>query len=163
MEPCNALATELGKLPTPYSYEGFRSALDHCKLTNHFPNLVHDIRFGSPIGAPAPLTCTTIFPNLPSASLQPTVVDAYISNEITLGRMSGPFSRLQTHSIIGGHFRTVPIGLVPKSGEKFRMVQNLSKKDSFGVSVNSQLSSDDFPTCWFSAWSVANYVSPCYY
>jgi hypothetical protein len=159
MEQCNVLATELGKLPTPYIFSAFHSALVEANLCNRFPNLVQHIRDGSPIGNPAPLSCTTIFPNLASASLMPAVVDEYINDEIKLGRMSGPFSRIQTHAIFDGHFRTVPIGLVPKAGNKFRMVQNLSKRDSSGISVNSQLCSDDFPTRWFSAWSIASYVS----
>jgi hypothetical protein len=144
MEQCNVLATELGKLPTLYIFSAFHSALVDAN--------VQHIRDGSPIGNPAPLSCTTIFPNLASASLMPAIVDEYINNEIKLGHMSGPFSWIQTHAIFDGHFCTIPIRLVPKAGNKFHMVQNLSKRDLSGISVNSQLCSDNFPTRWFSAW-----------
>ena len=55
----------------------------------------------------------------------------------------------------------VPVGLVEKDPTKgtFCMIQHYSKEDPLGVSVNSQLDSDDFLTCWNSAYTMANYVS----
>ena len=78
--------------------------------------------------------------------------------------MSGPFMLEETHKIFNGHFRTVPVGLVEKDPAKgtFRMIQHFSKEDELGVSVNSQLDSDDFPTHWHSAYTMADYVRlPC--
>jgi len=55
----------------------------------------------------------------------------------------------------------VPVGLVEKDPTKgtFHMTQHYSKEDNLGVSMNSQLDSDDFLTCWNSAYTMANYVS----
>ena len=165
MERLSALATELDKCPTPYIAEGFRKALEDSFLMVKYPSLVHDLIHGSPIGAPAPLTHMTIMPNLMSARLQPDVVTGYITKEVVLGHMSGPFTLEETHHIFKGHFRTVPVGLVEKDPTKgtFQMIQHFSKEDELGVSVNSQLDSDDFPTRWHSAYTMADYVRlPCY-
>ena len=85
-------------------------------------------------------------PNLCSAMLQPGLVTNYISDEVLLGHMSGPFTLEETHWIFRGHFHTVPVGLVEKDPDKgtFHMIQHFSKIDKLGVSVNSQLDLDDF-------------------
>ena len=89
-------------------------------------------------------------PNLHSAELQPDLVTNYIAKEVFLGWMAGPFTLEETHLVFKGHFRTVPVGLVEKDPSKgtFRMIQHFSKEDTLGMSVNSQLNSDNFPTRW---------------
>ena len=91
MEWCSALAAEWDKVPTPYIAEGFRKALEAASLTLRYPSMVHDIKFGSPIGEPPPLLHTTIMPNLISAKRRPDIVSDYIAEEVALGRMAGPF------------------------------------------------------------------------
>ena len=93
--------------------------------------------------------------------LRPAVVTDYISEEVVLGNMSGPFTKDETHTIFGSHFHMVPIGLVEKDPVKgtYHLIQHFSKQDKFGVSVNLQLNSDDFPTQWYSAYTMACYVS----
>ena len=103
----------------------------------------------------------TIMPNLVLARLQPDMVAGYIDEEVVLGNMSGPFTLEETHQIFKGHLYKVPVGLVKKDPTKgtFQMIQHFLKEDELGVSVNSQMDSDDFPTCWHSAYTMANYVS----
>ena len=104
-------------------------------------------------------------PNLISARLYPEIVSDYIAEEVTLGHIAGPFTQEETHLVAKGHFRTVPVGLVEKDSSKgtFCMIQHFSKEDELGISVNSQIDSDDFPTCWHSAYTMAGYVRhlPC--
>jgi hypothetical protein len=83
MERRSALASELNRLPTPSIAENFQTALLETGVTERYPTLVHDIRHGSPLGNPAPLTENHIFKNLEYA---------YLAEEITLGRISGPFT-----------------------------------------------------------------------
>lgn len=75
--------------------------------------------------------------------------------------MSGPFTKDQVHDILGGHFVSSPLGVVEKAGEpgKYRVVRDLSFKNTDGYSVNGQLDSDDFPTEWGTASQVAEIVS----
>jgi len=110
----SALTAEWWKFPTLYIAQGFRKVLHTATLTSRYPSLVHNIKFGSPIGAPTPLACTTIISNLLSVRLQPDVVSDYISEEVVLGHMAGLFTLEETHHVFNGHFCTVPVSLVKK-------------------------------------------------
>ena len=156
-----ALNSELGRLPTLYIPDGFHALLCKTGLDSIYPTIVHDIRYGLPIGNPTQLTETFIPKNMKTALENPKLVDEHIREEVETGRMTGPFSIEEAHHIFGGHFRTTPLGLVQKEENttKWRVIRNASKKDSYGVSVNDMIESDDFPTRWNSAWIVAQYVS----
>ena len=60
--PATARKIELQKIlyihTTPYSVDGWTAALLQCNILEDFPNLMHDIELGSPIGNPPPLTST---------------------------------------------------------------------------------------------------------
>ena len=60
MEPGAALRTDLPKvlyiLPTPYKPTTWKLTLFHANLQPCFPNLIHDLTYGSPIGNPPPLS-----------------------------------------------------------------------------------------------------------
>src|SRR5882724_119619 len=101
--PPSVFAAEWWKLPTPYIVEGFRKALHTAALTSRYLSLVYDIKFGSPIGAPTPLSHTAIMPNLLSARLQLDIVSDYIAEEVVLGHMAGPFTLEETHHVFNGH------------------------------------------------------------
>ena|SRR5882724_7825349 len=104
-------------------------------------------------------------PHLISTRLHPEIVSDYIAKEVTFGRMAGPFTQEETHMVAKGHFRTVSVGLVKKDSSKgtFHLLQHFSKEDELGISVNSQIYSDDFPTYWHSAYTMVEYVRhlPC--
>ena len=112
---------------------------------------------GSPIGNPPPLTSTFIPNNLPTIALNPDFIRSHLTEEISLGRMSGPFSIEEAFQHFGGHFRTAPLGII--SEPKLHLIRHLSKKDPFGHSTNSWINSDEWPTKWITAAMVANYVS----
>jgi len=154
------LTSVLYKVVTPYISTAWSRALVDANLTDSYPNLVHDLSFGSPIGNPPLINFTFIPDNLPSAKIQPDYITNLINEEVAAGRMDGPFSIRQAHTIYGGHFRTCPLGLVEKPGSTdLRMICHFSKEDQFGHSMNSWVDSDDFPTHWFTAAETANFVS----
>ena len=99
--------------------------------------------------------------NLPSATLLPEVISNEIAAELSAGHISGPFTLEEAHFIFDGHFRTSPLGLVKKvpGDGKWQMIRHLSKMDAEGDSTNGWLSSDDFPTCYYSASMTADFVS----
>lgn len=119
------------------------------------------MRHGFPIGDVPPLTRTYTPKNHKSAEEHPEIIRDYCNEEVKLGRMSGPFSKEETHRIFGGHFASSPLGLVEKSGEpgKFRIVRDLSFENEDGFAVNKFLDADDFPTEWGTAAQVAEIVS----
>ena len=164
--PAAACGTDLDEVlyihTTPYNADGWSAALTLCNLTSDFPNLVHDIKFGSPIGNPPPLLTTFLPRNLPSTDLFPNIIDHELLEETAGNRMSGPFTEDEARYIFNGHFRTSPVGLVEKypGDGKWRMIRHLSKTDSDGFSMNQWLDSTDFPTVFYLAATIASYVSP---
>jgi hypothetical protein len=148
---------------TPLRAEAFASALQHAHLTHRYPSLVHDIIHGFPIGLHMPNVSQNFLPpNHYKTVEEDQIIQAKLTNEVTLGRMSGPFSVSQAEHFFGGPFRTAPLAIVPKPGlgpDPWRMVQNLSFRDHFGMSVNDFIDSDDFPTKWGTAQMMADWVS----
>ena len=71
--PATAREIELQKIlyihTTPYSVNSWTAALLQCNISEDFPNLLHDIKLGSPIDNPPPLTSTFLPRNLPSVTL----------------------------------------------------------------------------------------------
>ena len=101
--PATAHRTDLDKVlyihTTPYNADGWSTALTLCKLTSNFPNIVHDIKFRSPIGNPPPLSTTFLPQNLPSTDLFPNIIDCELLEEMAANRMSGPFTEEEARYI----------------------------------------------------------------
>ena len=94
-------------------------------------------------------------------TLLPEVISNEIAAELCAGHISGPFTVEEAHIIFDGHFHTSPLGLIEKvpGDRKWRMIWHLSKMDAEGESTNGWLSSDDFPTHYYSASMMADFVS----
>src|SRR5882724_8037142 len=154
----------LYKVVTPYNPQAWQLALHKADITLLYPNLVHDLTHGSPISNPLLLWYTFIPNNLTSANIHPEYITNLITAEVAAGRMDSPFTIEQAHIIYGGHFRTCPLGLVEKLGlSALWMIHHFSKEDDYGVSTNSWVDSDDFPTCWFTVAQTADFVSPDFF
>lgn len=149
------------RIITPYIADAYDSLLLDFGLTEKYSDLTFNMRHGFPIGDMPPLTRTYTPKNHRSAEEHPEIIRDYCNDEVKLGRMSGPFSKEDTHRILGGHFVSSPLGLVEKSGEpgKFRIVRDLSYENEDGFAVNKCLDADDFPTEWGTAAQIAEIVS----
>lgn len=90
--------------------------------------VVHGIRFGVKIGYAGP-QLPLITSNLPSADLNPGVIDDTLCRECELGRVAGPFPSPPLRN-----FRSSGIGLVPKKDGSWRMIHHLSAP--MGQSIN---------------------------
>lgn len=155
----------MDRIITPYNADAYEDYLSRFNLTAKYPDLVFNLRNGFPIGDMPPLSRTYTPPNHNSALEHPEVIQDYLSEEVSFGRMSGPFTQAQVQFELGGHFVSCPLGLVEKAGEpgKYRIIRDLSynnKEDNY--SVNSFLDADDFPTEWGTASQVAEIVSFTY-
>ena len=160
--PKTKLSRILYKTITPYNPVSWQHALIECNLLSHYPNLICDIRYGSPIGNPPRLSETFIPNNLASALNNPDFVFSSLAEETASGRMDGPFSIAEAHTIFKGHFCTSPLGVIKKPGSfthPFCLIRHLSKYDSNGCSTNDWLDASEFPTCYFSAAHCADFVS----
>ena len=91
-------------------------------------------------------------PNQFSISTLPHVYREIVKNDFATGRYVGPFMRRQVEAKLGP-FQTSPLSLIPKTSKpgKYRAVHNFSHPHSLRPemsSVNSHISSDDFPCTW---------------
>ena len=80
----------------------------------------------------------------------------------TRAETHGPYSAADVEQILGGPFVSSPLSVVPKAGGKLRLGQDCSHEDGNGVSVNSMIDADMFPTTWGTAAQVAEKVSPSF-
>lgn len=111
-------------------------------------------------------TVTYAPPNRASASDTPEHLEfiaANLEKEEKLGRMSEPFPA-DVIAETFGHFRSSPLGVVdkatpPGAKQKYRQINDASDRDAFGISVNSLIDSDAFPTQWDGPLQVALLVS----
>jgi hypothetical protein len=151
----------------PYNADIFEQFLIKHNLFTSYPELVHNLRHGFPLGHMPDLTSTIIIPNHPSTTSDPRHIDAiekYLDEETSSGRMSGPFSQEETEQILRGPFKSSPLiisvqGQAPGEPDKIRICRHLSKSFKSAPSVNSFISKWDFPTRFDTACRVADIVS----
>lgn len=148
-------------LPTPYIYTGWEKELKEHNLLGAYPQLLERIKHGFSLGSTLPILTHSATPgNHRSVLDQPSVVGNYLDEEVSAGRMDGPFSQEEVEYRLG-FFRASPLGVVEKVGSpgKFRIIRDLSFAGQEGTSVNDHLDSDEFRTRWGSAFEVQEIVS----
>jgi len=145
---------------TPYKPDGWTLALSSTGLTHKFPNLVHDITYGTPIGNPPPLMHTFIPDNLKLANINPTYMDTFIQEELDAGRFNGPFTIQEAHLIFGSHFHTAPLGFIEKPGSTvLRLIHHHSKEDGLSQSTNGWLDPSMDATRFYMAADATDFMS----
>ena len=70
---------------TPYNPSAWHAALASSNLLSLFPNLLHDLTYGSPIGNPPPLSKKFLPKNLPSANIHSALIDQELLAEVAAG------------------------------------------------------------------------------
>lgn len=160
-QPPSHVSDVCNRIVTPYNADTYELLLHEYNLTHVYPSLIFNLQHGFPIGDILPIDKTYIPKNHKSALDHLDVIKAYCRDEITLGRMSGPFTKDQVFDILGGHFASSPLGVIEKSREpsKFHVVRNLSYKNEDRFSMNGHLDSDNFPTKWGTTTQVTEQVS----
>lgn len=111
-----------------------------------------------------PLTQTVIIDNHLSALQYPDTIKEYLADEVSAGRMSGPFPRDVTEQILRGPFFSSPLIVsvqtqAPGTPDKLRVCRHLSKSNKTCCSVNSHVNKEDFPTRFDTASRVADIIS----
>ena len=147
----------------PYNIDAFKYFLSKHDLTYLYSLLVSNLRNGFPLEDMPPIIDTIIFKNHPSALLFTDAVDKYLADELTAGRMSGPFSLQYTEKILRGTFLCSPLLVSvqtqqPGMPDKLRVCRHLSKGSKNTPSMNSHIQKEDFPTRFDTALKVADIV-----
>jgi hypothetical protein len=150
----------------PYDTDAFERLLLEHNLVEVYPLLATNLRNGFPLGDLPLLTETIVIKNHPSVAQNMDAVQDYLSTELDAGRMSGPFTQVETERILRGPFQASPFIVAvqdqgPDLPAKKRVCRNLSKGDkaSGAGSVNSHISKEHFPTRFDMATRVAEAVS----
>ncbi|CDO73729.1 hypothetical protein BN946_scf185015.g57 [Trametes cinnabarina] len=154
-------ASEKDHIITTYRAEAFEAELRRWNLWGRFGSLPTCLRYGFPIGNMEPLTRTLTSDNHKGGLEHMDFIKAYVDEQVGLGHMSGPFAHVQVEHLLGSHFRSSPLSVIekPNTPGKWRLIQNCSFKDEFGMSVNDMIDSDDFPTVWGTAAEVADIIA----
>ncbi|KAJ2917970.1 hypothetical protein MD484_g2463, partial [Candolleomyces efflorescens] len=152
------------RIVTPYDPDAFELELSNHNLSSDYPLLVHNLKYGFPIGDMPELGETIVIPNAASCQDHMEEINKYLLDEVAADRMSGPFSRLEVEDILGGPFFSSPLLIVVQSQgpglkDKIRICRHLSKGNKYADSVNSHIVKEDFPTRFDLASKVANIVS----
>jgi hypothetical protein len=142
-------AAKLNKPVTPLKKSSFQTLLARHSLAEKYPTLVQFIADGFPIGPMPPVMSTLIQKNHTAEPAKVAIIREDFVSEVSLGRMIGPLTMREAQALLRGHFRTSPLGLVPKSGSpgRFRVIHDLSYRGSAAQSVNDCIPSDR-PTRW---------------
>ncbi|KAK2464054.1 hypothetical protein APHAL10511_003924 [Amanita phalloides] len=148
----------ISRIVTPYNPDAFESFLNKHNLNDTYPFLTRNLRYGFPLGEFPDLTDHVIFPFHNSSRDYQVEIDAYLEEEVSAGRMSGPFSKDETTLILNGPFQCSPF-VVEVQQDKLRICLHLSKGDKHHVSVNSFIDSGKFPTRFGSTAEMAEIIS----
>jgi hypothetical protein len=156
------LDSDFSRIITPYSANAFHVYLSKAHLLDRYPELCFKLTHGFPLGNITDISTSFTPGNLASASPYRLVIQKYISDELNLRRLSGPFTQKELEAKIGP-FRSSPIQVDVKPGEaggkpKFRCCRNLSYRGNLGFSVNDDINSEEFPTRWGTATECAKIV-----
>ena len=134
----------------PYNPDAFHSLLLKHGLLSAYPLLPSNLRHGFPLGHMPTLTELVILPNNTSTYPYMHDIHDYLQKELSMGRMSGPFSCEETELILHGPFYSSPliVSLQPQQWgmpDKIRICRHLSKGSKLHPSVNSYIWKEDFP------------------
>ena len=90
-----------------------------------------------------------------SAIQHASVIDAYLVNEVSLGRVAGPFNSLPPFP----NLQISSFGVIPKKGQpgKWRLIVDLSSPS--GASVNDGISADEFTLHYITVDQIIRSVS----
>jgi len=154
-------ASNYDKIVTPLNADGFDILLHHYNLTSWYPNLSWNLRNGFPLGEFDSLQESFNHPNHSNSDYVNDYILKYIEDEVSGGRMSGPFTWDKLKKEARGEVIVSPLGAVDKAGEpgKLRIIRDLSFKGKAPFSVNDKIDPDSYITKWTTASMVMDLVS----
>jgi hypothetical protein len=152
------------RVTTPYDVNTIEFLLHTHNLKIKHPFLTDNLRCSFLMGDFPTLLQTTIFPNHPSCAKHEEFICSYLLEEVEARRMSGPFSRDETETILMGPFLCSPIIITvqpqnPGEPNKLCLSRHLSKGNKQQLSTNVYIDKEKFPTKYNTTAEVAEIVS----
>ena len=127
---------ELSRAATPLRHSHFKSELTHHPDKAWVSRLLSGITYSINIDYMGPREPMDAH-NLLSTHMHPYIIQAQLQKEVDVGRIRGPFTVRPLPSL-----RCSSLGVVPKKGNKWRMILHLSTP--FGSSTNDSISRESF-------------------
>ncbi len=126
-------------LVSPLNLRQFASELQFHPDRSKVDYVLSGIAHGFDIGFRPNFQLSSARKNKASTIVHPEVVDAYLQNEVALGRVAGPFESTPLPTLHVSSF-----GVIPKTGQpgKWRLILDLSSPH--GLSVNDGIDPDQF-------------------
>ena len=117
---------------SPLNFELFEAELTLYPDRAKANFVLQGIKEGFRLGCDKPVTLKSARRNKLSAYQHSGVIDAYLANEVRLGRLAGPFDALPMQDLHVSSF-----GVIPKKGQpdKWRLIVDLSSPHGHSVSV----------------------------
>lgn len=124
---------------SPLKSDQFASELRFHPNRERVSFVLEGLQFGFRLGFQEAQSLRCAKRNKPSAYQHPTVIDEYLANEVTLGRVAGPFRHPPSTNLHISSF-----GVIPKKNQpgKWRLIVDLSSPS--GSSVNDGIDPEQF-------------------
>ncbi|PPR06680.1 hypothetical protein CVT24_012975 [Panaeolus cyanescens] len=167
MELRHVLEGRKSKPITPYNVEAWERKLREAGLLEEYGDVPAGLRSGFWAGIPK-IHQTFTPPNKASVRHHEEDFQKIMDTEFKSQCYIGPLSKEEAESLLGP-FQSSPLHIIPKAGRpgKFRLIQNLSyphapqpqRSGEAVASINSQITSDDFPCTWGTFETVSLTIS----
>ena len=139
---------------SPLNFALFEAELTHYRDTVKANFVLQGIKEGFRLGCDKPVILKSARRNKLSAYQHPSVIDAYLANEVRLGRVAGPFDTPPVQDLHISSF-----GVIPKKGQpdKWRLIVDLSSLQ--GHSVNDGIDPESWHLQYFKMDDIIKTVS----
>jgi hypothetical protein len=157
-ELSNALANE-PVLHCPLHLERWKHYLSLHNLANKHAPFLRYLEDGFFYNSSISIDQTHIYPHHKSAYDHPEVILEKIKVERAANRYIGPFSPSQLKTFLGRNFIAHPLGVISKSGGKFRVIEDLSWPHSENTpSLNNLCDTSHLSLDWGGMAEAANLI-----
>jgi hypothetical protein len=133
--------------------------LTNYGLAEKHSTFLHCIEHGFSYHSSISISTNHIYPHMRSAFTYQEAIEAIIIKEREAGRYLGPFTLHELESFLGRPFIAHPLGIVPKSNGKYRLVEDLSHPhDPSFPSLNALTDTSNLSLNWGSMADAAHLV-----
>ncbi|CAD6933725.1 unnamed protein product [Tilletia laevis] len=125
--------TDLPPRPSPLTLKAdvWASVLDSLGLGERYADVVRGLRDGFDFEIPR-ITDTAVASNAPSTRTHQNALRDIVLKERKRGAYIGPFSNAaDVQAVLHNPFQSMPLSLIPKPPDKFRLIQNFSATQPF--------------------------------
>ncbi|KAE8180276.1 hypothetical protein CF336_g9344 [Tilletia laevis] len=142
--------TDLPPRPSPLTLKAdvWASVLDSLGLGERYADVVRGLRDGFDFEIPR-ITDTAVASNAPSTRTHQNALRDIVLKERKRGAYIGPFSNAaDVQAVLHNPFQSMPLSLIPKPPDKFRLIQNFSATVGTSPATNELI-----PRSWATTWS----------